>query len=307
MDRTSEMTESEENPFQIPSDQDVFLIRLKEREDKNALREQMKNMKIWQKTSNQHSNTTTKVKFESSLKSKQRQEENQGILGEQRREKENMADFIEKKREMFLVQMSLDTKRDEIRKLEEKAQMKEQALLKSELMLEEDALRFDAFLKENNIKAHEAIKRHEKEVKAKQEKISQIKKLNQEIAKVKSEMDKYNETLAYCRKYKAFLDELTPSEWFIEQQKKKEHQQKVIAQWNASNQQRMYRNKQRDERREKLEELKAAETNDNNDENMDEPIEHERLMLSGIDHKVLDCQRRMIPQSMCCCIYFKFV
>ena len=33
---------------------------------------------------------------------------------------------------MFLVQMSLDTKREEIRKLEEKAQMKEEALKKSE-------------------------------------------------------------------------------------------------------------------------------------------------------------------------------
>ena len=38
-----------------------------------------------------------------------------------RREKENMADFIAKKREIFLVQMSLDTKRAEIRKLEERA------------------------------------------------------------------------------------------------------------------------------------------------------------------------------------------
>jgi hypothetical protein len=39
-------------------------------------------------------------------------------------EKENMTEFIAKKREMFLVQMSLDTKREEIRKLEEKASMK---------------------------------------------------------------------------------------------------------------------------------------------------------------------------------------
>lgn len=38
-----------------------------------------------------------------------------------RREKENMADFVAKKREIFLVQMSLDTKRAEIRKLEERA------------------------------------------------------------------------------------------------------------------------------------------------------------------------------------------
>ena len=60
------------------------------------------------------------------------------ISKDRRREKESMSDFIAKKREMFLVQMSLDTKREEIRKLEEKAQMKEQALKKSELMLEED-------------------------------------------------------------------------------------------------------------------------------------------------------------------------
>ena len=54
------------------------------------------------------------------------------ISQDRRREKENMADFIAKKREMFLVQMSLDTKREEIRKLEQKAHMKEEALKKSE-------------------------------------------------------------------------------------------------------------------------------------------------------------------------------
>lgn len=36
-------------------------------------------------------------------------------------EKENMTEFIAKKREIFLVQMSLDTKRAEITKLEERA------------------------------------------------------------------------------------------------------------------------------------------------------------------------------------------
>ena len=218
-------------------------------------------MKIWEKISVKYGNKDIgpTVKFESSINKNNRldnslnhNDTNPNILGERRKEKENMSDFIEKKREMFLVQMSLDTKRDEIRKLEEKAQMKEQALLKSELMLEEDALRFDAFLKENDIKAHQAIKRHEKEVKEKQEKISKIKKLNQEIAKVKSEMDKYNETLAYCRKYKAFLDELTPREWFIEQENKKIHKKEIIKQWNIKNNDIIKRNKDRDSKREIL-------------------------------------------------------
>ena len=42
-----------------------------------------------------------------------------------REKKENVADFVAKKREMFLVQMSLDVKKAEILKLDEKAKQKE--------------------------------------------------------------------------------------------------------------------------------------------------------------------------------------
>lgn len=93
------------------------------------------------------------------------------LTPELRKEKENMADFIAKKREIFLLQMSLDTKRAEIKKLDERARQREEALKKSEQMLEEDALRFDAFLKENDEKVQEAIKRAEVEAKAKQDKV----------------------------------------------------------------------------------------------------------------------------------------
>jgi len=136
---------------------------------------------------------------------------------DRRKEKENMADFIAKKREMFLVQMSLDTKRAEIRKLEERAQQREEALRKSEQMLEEDALRFDQFLKDNDQKAVQAIKKAEAETKAKAEKVQEIKKLNAQITQIKSEMSKFEEQLEDCRKYKDFLDKLTPPEWFEEQ------------------------------------------------------------------------------------------
>jgi hypothetical protein len=164
------------------------------------------------------------------------------ISSDRRREKENMTDFISKKREMFLVQMSLDTKREEIRKLEEKAQMKEDALKKSELMLEEDAVRFDTFLKENDKKAHEAIKKAEKETKAKADRVSEIKKLNQQIQLVQSDMSKLKEQLEDCLKYKAFLDGLTPVEWETEQkaikaarqqERLRKKKQKAMAEWEA--------------------------------------------------------------------------
>merc|ERR1719326_1755257 len=86
-----------------------------------------------------------------------------------RREKENITDFVAKKREMFLVQMSLDVKKAEILKLDEKARMKEEALKKSQAMLDEDVTRFDTFLQANDAKAHKAMKQAEDMTKRKQE------------------------------------------------------------------------------------------------------------------------------------------
>lgn len=149
-----------------------------------------------------------------------------------RQEKENTSEFVAKKREMFLVQMSLDTKRDEIRKLEEKAQMKEEALQRSEQMLEEDTMRFDAFLKENDKKAHDAIKRAEEETKKKQEKNQEIKRLMQQIQALSSEMSKHKDALEDCMRYKTFLDMLTPPEWFEYHQQQREEKIRSIQQAN---------------------------------------------------------------------------
>eukprot|EP00296_Roombia_truncata_P000037 JP435695.1.p1 GENE.JP435695.1~~JP435695.1.p1 ORF type:complete len:574 (+),score=184.33 JP435695.1:142-1722(+) len=157
---------------------------------------------------------------------------------ERRKEKENMTDFIGKKREMFLVQMALDTKRAEIRKLEAQARQREEALRKSEKMLDDDAQRFDAFLKENDVRAVEAIRKAEAETKAKQEKVQEIKKLNGQIAAIKSEMTKYDELLEQCKTYKDFLDALTPEDWKAEQrelkaQRKAERAARRLAAWEA--------------------------------------------------------------------------
>jgi hypothetical protein len=118
-----------------------------------------------------------------------------------RREDEPMAEYLMKKREMFLVQMALDTKRDEIRKLEQKVQTKEGAIKKSELLLEEDAIHFDAFLKENDRLAHEALKNAEREAKAKTDKMQDIKKMKHAISLVEAEKAKTKETLDECKQY----------------------------------------------------------------------------------------------------------
>jgi hypothetical protein len=137
---------------------------------------------------------------------------------------------------MFLLEYSLSVKREEIKKLDEIARKREEALRAAEKALEEDAARFDAFLKDNNMKTMEATRRYkvksyanhhcdifhraDAETKLKLEKVQEIKRLNNEIASIKNELTKYDEQLDECRKYKEFLDKLTPPEWFEEVKKK---------------------------------------------------------------------------------------
>merc|ERR1711904_594095 len=132
-----------------------------------------------------------------------------------RREKENITDFVEKKKEMFLVQMSLDVKKAEILKLDEKAKMKDDALKKSQAMLDEDVTRFDTFLQANDAKAHKAMKQAEDMTKKKQEKMQKIKQLQSQISAIQSEISKHKEQKEECLKYKVFLENLTPQEWKV--------------------------------------------------------------------------------------------
>lgn len=265
---------TERNPFTLPSDEEVFRMRDEERKRRSKEREEQRKLKVWQKTTGD-SHVAGSVRLKeligaegggggASKAAKQTKdvvnEARSIVVNERRQEKENMAEFIAKKREMFLVQMSLDTKREEIRKLEEKAQMKEEALKKSEQMLEEDAIRFDTFLKENDKKAHEAIKKAEKETKLKTDKVQEIKRLNQQIQMVSSDMSKHKEALEDCLKYKEFLDSLTPDEWFAEQKAVKRARQEARRQERMQKRREALEKKRREayEAQLRLEEAEAA-------------------------------------------------
>mmetsp|Transcript_5223 Transcript_5223/g.5352 ORF Transcript_5223/g.5352 Transcript_5223/m.5352 type:complete len:586 (-) Transcript_5223:47-1804(-) len=229
-------TAPESNPFRLPGDDQIFTMREEEKRKKQMDREENKSMKIWEKTANSITSRATRLREligedtpmtlrDIGTKTDTKSKSATSLAQARRQEKENMVEFIAKKREMFLVQMSLDTKREEIRKLEEKAQMKEDALQRSEQMLEEDANRFESFLKENDKKAHDAIKRAEEETKRKQERTQEVKRLTQQIQTLTSEMSKHKEALDDCMKYKRFLDMLTPPEWF-EQHKRNQIEKK---------------------------------------------------------------------------------
>lgn len=83
---------------------------------KKEEQERQKNLKIWQKTKPSRTGIIQRSKMTTSRIGRRGKPQQERMFQGRRREKENMASFIAKKREMFLIQMSLDTKRQEIQK-----------------------------------------------------------------------------------------------------------------------------------------------------------------------------------------------
>ncbi|KAI8909603.1 hypothetical protein EDD86DRAFT_205831 [Gorgonomyces haynaldii] len=231
--RAVEPQEGKSNPFHMPSDVEVFTMREEDRKLKEQAKELNKKLTIYEKNAVKRKNFKAllaedqdDIDFYKNLKKRDADKFliNHKTRAERHMGKENLHDFIAKKREMFLVQYALGVKREEMRKLEEIAQTEEQKLLDDEKALEEDAAKFDAFLKENDKNSVEAIKKAEAETKAKLEKIQEIKKINVQIMSVRSDMSKNEDQLRDLQRYRYFLDKLTPAE-VLQSRKKPEKQQ----------------------------------------------------------------------------------
>ena len=85
--------------------------------------------------------------------------------------RESVSQLVDKKREIFLVQIGLDVKADEIAKLQDQALQREAALDKAEKLLDADARQFEDFLRQNAGKLQEAISRADAEARTTQEKV----------------------------------------------------------------------------------------------------------------------------------------
>ncbi|MBN3316291.1 HUTH lyase, partial [Atractosteus spatula] len=138
------------------------------------------------------------------------------------REKESRRDYMEKQREMFLVQYALSVKKDAMKRMEEDSAKEEQRLRLAEKQLEEDAIAFDRFIKENDQNSVEAVKIAENETMIKMEKTSKIKKATAKMMTIKSDISKNEEILSEYLLYKKFLTDVAPPEWRAEQLRKRE-------------------------------------------------------------------------------------
>uniref|UniRef100_A0A8B9MT27 Cilia and flagella associated protein 100 n=1 Tax=Accipiter nisus TaxID=211598 RepID=A0A8B9MT27_9AVES len=135
-------------------------------------------------------------------------------------EKETFRDYINDRREIFLLEYAMAVKRDEIQRMENVAKNEERKLEKAEYYLEKDAAMFDEFLKENHKNSVQALKIAEKETAAKTKKITEIQAITSQIEDLQSDISRFKNTLQEYKMYRDFLYQLSPKEWQEEHGKK---------------------------------------------------------------------------------------
>lgn len=123
-------------------------------------------------------------------------------------QRDQMQKFIEKKREMFLMQMTIDQKKEQIKQLEQTISIKTKGLEKAEMAIKGDLERFNRHLAE---KKKDAQKLNEDASKVANEKTSLTKMLKNKKDEKATEISsntKELETLDKLLRYKTFLDKL---------------------------------------------------------------------------------------------------
>ena len=129
------------------------------------------------------------------------------------RPRESVKGFLAKKREMFLFQLSINEKKEQVKEYEELAHLQEVSLQQSMHMLEKDAATFQKYVEENKNLTINTIKRSEDQTKEKQRYIREIKRLEDKLSGVMSKNIKQLEKLEKMYGYKIFLDNLTPEDF----------------------------------------------------------------------------------------------
>ncbi|XP_054991940.1 cilia- and flagella-associated protein 100 [Sorex araneus] len=227
------------NPFYLSETMDVFAFREQEWKKMRAERIQKRSQSVQEKKTLSTKELPKRSELRRQLQEQDRQDHEQ-VCAEAERlricqqntlwkllmtrdktsESEDINKYIERKRQMFLLQYALDMKRNEIQRMEMLVSQEEEELVQAEKSLEKDASLFDEFLRDNDCSSVQALKVAEKETKAKMEKVIEIRDLTVQMMNIKSEMSKFEDTLQQYKVYKEFLYKLSPQEW-VEEQKKK--------------------------------------------------------------------------------------
>jgi len=204
----------------------MFEHKEKEKEQKSEIRKQHMQVKIWEKGSEE----TIRQKLRKILNNSRVEDETldesvehnsslihgaaKSAIKRRVRYKEPVRKFVEKRKEMFLYQLNINEKREQIKEFEELSHLQEISLQQSMQMLEKDATTFQKYVEQNKNVTVSALRLAEDETRIKQKLNTDIKLNIEKVNNMISLNTKKLEQLEKLFAYKVFLDRLTPEEFF---------------------------------------------------------------------------------------------
>jgi hypothetical protein len=203
------------NPFRIPEDQEIFALRQRERDEKDAAHSAMQDAPAYLRASSApRENFRLLAKIPPPRISAEEEALAQLILSPDSNETtEGLREFIGQKREVFLAQLAIDTKREELQRLE-RLEHEEQANLnakEADISLFRD--QFRAFLDADSKSLLDARRAAEAKSKQRLEVSLRIKQLSSQISTLRNDIAHLEEKLTECESFRDFIEDLTPPEW----------------------------------------------------------------------------------------------
>ena len=113
--------------------------------------------------------------------------------------------LLEKRRQMFEVQETLDAQKEEFARREEAFRRREEGLRQKDLELQDSLIRFNKFLQENESKHSRAVKRAAEEARQRKIKEAEILDLKQQLIEAQQEQQRLQLKVQRNQKYERYL------------------------------------------------------------------------------------------------------
>ena len=210
---SAEEEKQEANPYKEPPLEKIFTYKDEQKELKAQEREKNDSLKVWEKGKPKNEGLIRKINSIQSLSESDKGEEKgasgkkvDGLLpGERRKHAEGKHELIDKKRDMFLLQMMLDLKKKEIQKMDDFKKLREQGLEYSEKMMEDDLQNVKRVVNDMKDECNRKINNADAKAKENQRKEIELKKIREEISSLHNRINRDTDSLENGYKYMDFF------------------------------------------------------------------------------------------------------
>jgi len=203
------------NPFRIPGSNEILAIREQERQRKELARRNMQNAEYHARgVGSGRENFRRLTQLEPPRATAEEEALAQLILSPDSSERpEGLREFIDQKREIFLAQLSIDTQREELQRLERLEREEDETLRSRSAEITLFHTQFREFMKTDSDQTERARRAADEKGDERLKVGIEIKQASSQISSLRNEIAHNEEKLTECEDCRAFIESLTPAEW----------------------------------------------------------------------------------------------